>query len=176
MDIRSHNKFHDLKIIKSSKIKDSRGYFLKNFNKELNKIINFQIDEVYYSKNIQNVIRGIHYQRKKSELAKIIKCVDGEILDFFIDLRKKSPTYGKFDSIIISEENNLSIFIPYGFGHGFSVLSKEATVLYLQQGNHDKSEEETINPLSIDFDWKVSNPILSEKDRNAEEFTKQFLE
>ena len=176
MDITPHNKFKDVKIIKSSKIQDQRGYFLKNFNKELNEIIKFQIDEVYYSKNIQNVIRGIHYQRKKSELTKIIKCVDGEILDFFIDLRKMSPTYGQFDSVIISEENNLSVFIPYGFGHGFSVLSKEATVLYLQQGNHDKPEEETINPLGMDFDWRVSNPILSEKDRNAEEFTKQFLE
>ena len=87
-----------------------------------------------------------------------------------------SPTYGQFDSVIISEENNLSVFIPYGFGHGFSVLSKEATVLYLQQGTYDKSQEETINPLGIQFDWKVSNPILSEKDRKAEEFTKQFLD
>ena len=107
MDITPHNKFEDVKIIKSSKIQDQRGYFLKNFNKELNEIIKFQIDEVYYSKNIQNVIRGIHYQRKKSELTKIIKCVDGEILDFFIDLRKMSPTYGQFDSIIICEIPNI---------------------------------------------------------------------
>jgi dTDP-4-dehydrorhamnose 3,5-epimerase len=176
MNIKSHNKFHDVKIINSSKIKDSRGYFLKNFYKELNETLKFEIDEVYYSKNIKNVIRGIHYQRTKAGLNKIIKCIDGEILDFFIDLRKNSPTYGEFDSVRISEENNLSIFIPYGFGHGFSVLSKAATVLYLQQGNYDKSQEETINPLSMGFDWKVSNPILSEKDRVAQGFTKQFLE
>jgi len=176
MDITPHNKFQDVKIIKSSKIQDDRGYFLKNFYNELSETLKFEIDEVYYSKNIQNVIRGIHYQSKKSALTKIIKCIDGEILDFFIDLRKNSPTYGEFDSLKISEENNLSIFIPYGFGHGFSTLSKEATVLYLQQGTYDKSQEETINPLSMSFDWKVSNPILSEKDRAAKGFTKQFLE
>lgn len=175
--LKIENIFSDIKVINNDVYKDNRGYFKKLYSTELNEYLNFEIDEVYFSKNKKNVVRGIHYQNKTNGLAKIVKCVSGQILDFFIDLRKESSSYGQHSSKIISEENSLSILVPYGFGHGFSVLSEEATVLYLQDGSYKPEAELGINPLSIDFDWRVSKPIVSDRDLNLPNFLegdKQF--
>ena len=116
------------------------------------------------------MIRGIHFQKNPHILGKIINCIHGEILDFFIDLRKDSETYGKFSSELLSEENNISLLVPEGFGHGFSVISETATVLYLQSGNYSQDHESGINPLSLDFDWHVDNPTISERDLSHNNF------
>lgn len=160
----------DVKIVKNLNKIDNRGSFLKFYSEEIKKNLNMNVTEVFYSKNKQNVIRGIHFQRYPGDLAKIIKCLDGLILDFFIDLRKDSKTFGEFSSVELSSENNLSVYIPKGFGHGFSVLSQTATVLYLQSGEYNTELEGGINPLSIDFNWRVENPIISERDSSHPNF------
>ena len=154
----------EVKTIQNSISRDERGYFNKMYFKELSQNLNFFIDEVFYSVNKKNVIRGIHYQNEEEELEKIITCVDGEVLDFFIDLRKSSKNYGKHSSITLSSDNKSSVYIPKGFGHGFSVLSENATVLYLQSGNYNADAERGVNPLSVDFDWQVDVPIMSQRD------------
>ena len=160
----------DVKIVQNSNKIDDRGSFLKFYSEEIKQNLNMDVTEVFYSKNKQNVIRGVHFQRPPGDLAKIIKCLDGLILDFFIDLRKDSKTFGEFSSIELSSENNLSVYIPKGFGHGFSVLSQTATVLYLQSGEYNTELEGGINPLSIDFNWRVENPIISERDNSHPNF------
>jgi dTDP-4-dehydrorhamnose 3,5-epimerase len=91
-------------------------------------------------------------------------------MDVFIDLRKNSKTYGMFEALKLSSKNNLGILIPEGFGHGYSVLSDSATVLYCQSGNYDADLESGINPLSIEVDWGIENPIISEKDKSYKNF------
>lgn len=172
MDIKitSDETISDIKLIENKIHFDTRGSLSKIFFQQISESLSFSINEVFYSTNLKNVIRGIHFQNKIEELKKIITCVDGEILDFFIDLRPTSKTFGMYSSVNISSENGLSVYIPEGFGHGFSVLSQSATVLYLQSGNYNILAEEGINPLSIEFDWQVKNPILSTRDLNHPDY------
>ena len=116
LKISSNKLLKDVKIIENDKFYDKRGFFTKFFHKEIREALGFNINEIFYSENHHGVIRGIHYQKKDEKLGKIIKCITGEVLDFFIDLRKNSKTYGHYSSQVVSEENNLSVFVPEGFG------------------------------------------------------------
>ena len=119
---------------------------------------------MYYSINNKSVIRGIHYQKQPSPISKIVTCVEGKVLDFVIDLREDSPNYKKYTTLTLQRDENISIFIPNGFGHGFSVLENNTIINYLQSGNYDPESESGINPLSIKIDWLVDDPILSDRD------------
>ena len=105
----------------------------------------------------ENVIRGIHYQKHPHVLTKLVFCKSGEILDFFIDLRKDSSTYGEFGSMYLSEKNKQAILIPYGFGHGCASLKENTTILYLQEGIYNPEYEYGINPFSFDFQWGIDS-------------------
>jgi len=164
LKFQSDEVLEEVKIIKNNVFTDQRGKFIKYYFSEINQKLKFNIDEAYYSVNNQGVIRGIHYQSNEEPLEKIVTCIDGEILDLIIDMRPDSKEYGKFTSVKLSGKNNLSVYVPKGFGHGFSVLSKTATVQYLQSGNYAPQYELGLNPLSLDFNWCVENPIISEKD------------
>ncbi|MDA9150272.1 dTDP-4-dehydrorhamnose 3,5-epimerase, partial [Candidatus Pelagibacter sp.] len=123
----------------------------------------FIFDCFSYSK--KNTLRGLHLQTKKSQ-AKIITVVHGKILDVAVDLRKKSPTYGKYFSIEISDNSDFSIFIPAGFAHGFLCLSKSCAVYYKCTNYREKKSEKTIkwNDKSLNIKWPIKRPILSKKD------------
>jgi len=152
----------DLILIKTELFKDKRGYFkeVEKF-KVLKK--KFIFDCFSYSK--KNTLRGLHLQTNKSQ-AKIITVVHGKILDVAVDLRKKSPTYGKYFSIEISDNSDFSIFIPAGFAHGFLCLSKNCAVYYKCTNYRDKKSEKTIkwNDKSLNIKWPIKKPILSKKD------------
>ena len=152
----------DLILIKTELFRDKRGYFkeVEKF-KVLKK--KFIFDCFSYSK--KNTLRGLHLQTKKSQ-AKIITVVHGKILDVAVDLRKKSPTYGKYFSIEISDNSDFSIFIPAGFAHGFLCLSKSCAVYYKCTNYRDKKSEKTIkwNDKSLNIKWPIKRPILSKKD------------
>jgi|TARA_Y100000816_G_C25954825_1_gene498219 dTDP-4-dehydrorhamnose 3,5-epimerase len=168
------DEFNDIKVIKFSSNDDDRGLFRKIYeSSEINSEIG-NLDEVYYSTSRKNVIRGIHLQKDPFRLSKLVTCIDGEIIDLFIDLRKKSKNYKKFQSLQI--DLNTAVIIPYGYGHGFSVISEKATVLYCQKGVFNKESEVGINPLSLNFDWKVSSPLLSDKDKNFPNIDKFEIE
>jgi dTDP-4-dehydrorhamnose 3,5-epimerase len=152
----------DLILIKTELFRDKRGYF-----KEVEKLKvlkkKFIFDCFSYSK--KNTLRGLHLQTKKSQ-AKIITVVHGKILDVAVDLRKKSPTYGKYFSIEISDNSDFSIFIPAGFAHGFLCLSKSCAVYYKCTNYREKKSEKTIkwNDKSLNIKWPIKRPILSKKD------------
>jgi len=170
INLQNDDVFDEIKLFTNKNKEDTRGLFLKSFYKEVRDSLNFTIDEVFHSINKEGVIRGIHFQKNFSPISKIVTCLDGEILDFYIDLRKESHTFGLFSSKILSNESNNSIFIPQGFGHGFSVLSPKATVLYLQSGDYNLAAEGGLNVMSLEFNWNVNNPIISERDRSHPDF------
>ena len=158
-------KIKGLKLIKSKIYRDNRG-FLREVYK--NKLLNdsFLFDVMSYSK--KNVLRGLHIQTQKSQ-AKIITVTHGKILDVVVDLRKNSKTFGKYYSIVISQNSEFSFYIPRGFAHGFLCLSKECTVNYRCSQYRHKKSETTLNwdDKDVDVKWPIKKPILSTKDKNG---------
>jgi len=165
--------FKDLIIIKNKSYKDERGYF-KELLRE-NKIKKkFPFLVMSYSK--KNVIRGLHLQQRKSQ-GKFVTVIKGKIYDVVIDLRKKSKTFGKKYSIILSDKNCKSIYVPEGFAHGFCALDKDNYVVYSCTNYRDKQSEIGIkfDDKKLNINWPTKTPILSRKDRENPSLIK-FLE
>ena len=153
-------------LIKSKIFNDRRGYLRETFRNNLFKKINFPFDVMSFSK--KNVLRGLHLQTKNSQ-AKIITVTNGKIYDVAVDLRKKSKTFGKYVSIIISDKSDFSFYIPAGFAHGFMCLSEKCTVNYKCSNYRDAKSEKTLkwNDKKINIKWPYKKPILSKKDNNG---------
>jgi len=119
-----------------------------------------------HSKSVKNVLRGLHFQMLPKAQAKLVRCVKGEIFDVAVDIRKNSPTYGKWVGEILSEENKKMFFLPVGFAHGFCVLSDEAEIIYKSSDEYSPENERAIawNDPTININWPIKNPIVSEKD------------
>ncbi|MDB9699889.1 dTDP-4-dehydrorhamnose 3,5-epimerase [Candidatus Pelagibacter sp.] len=160
--------FKDLLVIENEKYKDSRGYFREVLvEKNLKKKFPFNIVSV----SKKNVIRGLHYQKINPQ-GKYISVIQGKILDVVVDIRKNSKTFGKHFSIILSNENCKSIYIPEGFAHGFAALDKLNIVIYSCTKYRDKGSEQGIlwNDKSLGINWSVRKPIVSKKDRKNPNF------
>jgi len=157
-------KIKNLHLIKTKVFKDKRGSFKEVYQKKIDKNNDFIFDCMSISK--KNVLRGLHFQKKKSQ-AKLLTVVHGKILDVCVDLRKKSKTYGKYFAIKLSEDSNLSIYIPAYFAHGFLCLSKKCAVYYKSTNYRDKNSETTLawNDPDLKIKWPCKNPILSKKDK-----------
>ena len=166
-------KFKDLILINNKSFKDRRGYF-KELLLEKNLKKKFPFLVMSFSK--KNVIRGLHLQTRNSQ-GKFISVIKGKIFDVVIDLRKKSKTYGKSMSVVLSEKNSKSIFIPPGFAHGFCALSKENYIVYSCTKYRSKRYEIGIkyNDKDLKINWPIKNPIISNKDRKNLSF-KEFKE
>ena len=164
-------KFKDLILINNKSFKDRRGYF-KELLLEKNLKKKFPFLVMSFSK--KNVIRGLHLQTRNSQ-GKYISVIKGKIFDVVIDLRKKSKTYGKSMSVVLSEKNSKSIFIPPGFAHGFCALSKENYIVYSCTKYRSKRYEIGIkyNDKDLKINWPIKNPIISNKDRKNLSF-KEF--
>ena len=156
-------KFKDLFIIKNKSYNDKRGYF-KELIRE--KKINQRFPFLVMSFSKKNVIRGLHIQTKNTQ-GKFITVVKGKIFDVAVDLRKKSKTYGKYFSKILSEKNSLSIYIPPGFAHGFCALDKENFVVYSCTQYRNARSEIGIkyNDKDLNIKWPIKKTILSVKDK-----------
>ena len=125
----------------------------------------------------KGVIRGMHFQFPPHSETKLVRVISGKIYDVFIDLRKGSPTFGKWDSITLSAENKRMIYIPKGFAHGFCTLTKNTEIIY-QMDNYYAPDNEGIirwNDPDLGIDWPVNDPILSERDSKAQTFN-EFVE
>jgi dTDP-4-dehydrorhamnose 3,5-epimerase len=165
--------FKDLIIIKNKSYKDKRGYFKELLREnEIRKKFPFLV--MSYSK--KNVIRGLHLQQRKSQ-GKFVTVIKGKIYDVVIDLRKKSKTFGKKFSIILSDKNCKSIYVPEGFAHGFCALDKDNYVVYSCTNYRDKQSEIGIkfDDKKLNINWPTKSPILSRKDRENLSLIK-FLE
>ena len=168
-------KNRELIIVHNQSYKDKRGYFKEILlEKKIKKKFPFLV--MSYSK--KNVLRGLHLQMKKSQ-GKYISVLKGKIFDVAVDLRKDSSTYGKVFSIILSEENSKSLFIPPGFAHGFCSLAKENYVIYSCTNYRDAKSEIAINYKDKDLKikWPIKKPIVSKKDQQAisiKEFVRKY--
>ena len=156
-------------ICKPKIINDKRGFFTETFRKDLFDNFTGAISsfcQTNCSESNYGTIRGLHFQISPSSQSKLVSVQKGEILDVVLDLRRNSKTFGKYFCIILNDINNYQFFIPSGFAHGFSVLSNTARVQYMVDNFYDKKNEFGINPLdeNLNIDWKVNNPIISEKD------------
>lgn len=162
--------FRDLKIIKPVIYKDSRGYFFESYNQSVlkNDGITFNPVQDNESRSVRGVIRGLHYQLNPFAQAKLIRVIDGRILDVVLDLRKGSGTFGKWFSAELDSENKDQLLIPRGFAHGFSVLSDIAVIQYKCDNVYSPQHERgiSVNDPELGIDWKTgsSDKIISEKD------------
>ena len=160
-----NTKIAGLKLIKSQIFKDKRGYLRETFRNKLIKK-EFIFDVMSFSK--RGVLRGLHIQIERSQ-AKIITVTHGKVLDVAVDLRKKSKTFGKYFSIVISDKSDFSFYIPEGFAHGFLCLSENCTLNYkCSEYRHQKSETTLKwDDKSVNIKWPIKKPLLSKKDQNG---------
>ncbi|OIP00610.1 MAG: dTDP-4-dehydrorhamnose 3,5-epimerase [Bacteroidetes bacterium CG2_30_33_31] len=162
-------KIQDLIIIKPDVFKDERGYFFESYNFDrfrefLGGAVFVQDNE---SKSQKNVLRGLHFQRPPYTQGKLVRVIKGAVLDVAVDLRKNSPTYGKYEIVELNEENKLIYWVPPGFAHGFVTLTDETIFFYKCSNIYNKASEGSLfwNDPDINIQWNVKNPILSEKDK-----------
>lgn len=159
----------DLILLEPRAFADERGYFMETYSKktfaEIGINVEFVQDNVSRSKN--GVIRGLHFQRPPFAQDKLVRVVQGEVLDIVVDLRVGSPTFGKHQSVILSETNRKIFFIPKGFAHGFAVLSESADFEYkVTDLYHPESEGGIIwNDPKLGIDWTITEPIIGKKDQ-----------
>ena len=149
---------------------DLRGELLKPFNiseyaENLPGNVNLDIKEVWFTKSKLDVIRAMHLQVGEQACEKIVSIIKGKVHDVILDIREDSPTYGKHFDIILSEENPTALYIPIGCAHGYKVLQDESIVMYMATQLHVAKDDVGIKYDSFGFDWKIENPILSEKDK-----------
>lgn len=154
---------------------DNRGYLIKDYSRKIFKEnkIQYDLKEVFYTNSKKGVIRAIHFQREKQQ-AKLVRCVYGEIYDVVVDLRKDSPTFGKYEGFYLSEENKKQLFIPEGFGHGYLVL-KDSIVSYKCNENFYGEYDDGIiyNDKDLNINWPihlVDEVIISTKDKELQSF------
>ncbi len=153
-------------------IRDERGYFMESFNEKtfqngIGQNVHFVQDNQSFS--TKGVIRGLHYQCGEHAQAKMVRVLQGEVLDVAVDIRPDSQTYGQYESVILSGETQNQFFVPRGFAHGFLVLSETATFFYKCDNFYNKESEGGIifndSEINIDWQFEIDNLIISEKDQ-----------
>jgi dTDP-4-dehydrorhamnose 3,5-epimerase len=148
---------------------DERGFFLESYNQNIFEDAGVSLEFVQdnHSRSCQGVIRGLHFQKKNPQ-GKLVRCIQGEILDVVVDIRIGSPTFGHNVCVKLNQENKKQIWMPPGLAHGFSVISKTAEFLYKATDFYNPQDEAGIrwNDPELAIDWQVKNPQLSKKDQS----------
>ena len=163
-------------IVKQKLFSDDRGFFFESFHKQKYKEHGIDLDIVQqnHSRSKKNILRGLHYQINNSQ-GKLVRVLIGEIFDVAVDLRKNSPTFGKWEGVVLSEENRHILWIPPGFAHAFFVMSEWAEVEYSTTDIYSPEYERTIiwNDSDLNIAWPIPDdeqPILSTKDSQGKLF------
>lgn len=161
-----HTDLDHVKIIENKIFEDQRGLFVKTFHQEIFREHGLESDfrESFYSVSKQGVLRGMHFQLPPYDHSKLVYVPHGEILDVAVDIRPKSPTFGRYVSCQLSDSNAKALYIGRGFAHGFLTLSTSATVVYLTSTVHQPSADTGIRWDSFGFDWGISAPVMSQRD------------
>ena len=166
----------DVYIIEPSVFGDDRGYFLESFNldKFEENVCPIKFVQDNESKSSKGVLRGLHFQKPPFNQAKLVRCIEGNVMDVAVDIRKGSPTYGKHVAAELSGENKRQLFVPRGFAHGFAVLSESAVFAYKVDNTYAPEYDFGIryDDTELNIDWGFSNEEvqLSEKDKNLVNF------
>lgn len=159
----------DVILVEPKIFLDNRGFFYESFKES--DFLSYGITDKFiqdnFSHSVKGVIRGLHYQNPPRSQAKLVTVIKGKIFDVAIDIRKKSPTYGKWISEILSEENHRLLYVPEGFAHGFCVLSEQADVSYKINNEYSPQHEQGIiwNDQTLNISWPIEKPIISNKDQ-----------
>jgi dTDP-4-dehydrorhamnose 3,5-epimerase len=165
----------DVLILTPKVFDDERGFFLESYNQNIFKDAGISLEFVQdnHSKSSQGVIRGLHFQKKKPQ-GKLVRCIQGEILDIVVDIRLNSLTFGSVLTVKLNQENKKQVWVPTGLAHGFSVLSETAEFLYKVTDFYDPEDEAGIrwNDPDLAIDWQVKNPQLAKKDQDLPLFQK----
>lgn len=164
-------KLDDCLLLTPAEFIDERGSFSETYNKEVfEKHTGLSINFVQDNQSVSSfgVLRGLHFQRGAMAQAKLVRVIEGKVLDVVVDLRKDSATFGKHYSVILDAENRQQLFVPRGFAHGFITLSKKSIFAYKCDNYYDKNSESGIlyNDATLSLDWHLSKDdlIISEKD------------
>lgn len=163
-------KIKDVILVIPKVFEDERGFFMERYKKSdfVKNGITVEFNQDNHSKSSKGVLRGLHYQAPPKAQAKLVSCIQGEIFDVAVDIRKNSPTFGQWVGEKLSRENKNMLFIPEGFAHGFVVLSETAELLYKASNEFSKEHDRGIlwNDSQIGINWGIDfEPILSEKDK-----------
>ncbi|WP_024553491.1 dTDP-4-dehydrorhamnose 3,5-epimerase [Franconibacter helveticus 513] len=166
-----NTKIADVKIIEPKVYGDERGFFLETYERlRYKEILETDLEFVQdnHSRSQKNVLRGLHFQRINPQ-GKLVRVVSGKVFDVAVDIRPDSPTYGLWEGVILSEENKKQFWIPPGLAHGFVVLSDSADFEYKCTDYYNPRHEACLiwNDKTVNIDWPIENPILSEKDKNG---------
>ena len=169
-------KINGVFLIKPQVFNDNRGHFFESFNsKKFNEATGLDVQFVQDNQSLssKNVLRGLHFQHPPFAQVKLVSVIKGEVLDVVVDIRKESDTYGEYIAENLNEENHHQLFIPEGMAHGFLTLKDDTIFSYKCSNYYDKGSEDGIiwNDNILKIDWKIKNPLVSEKDQLAQNFT-----
>ena len=171
-------KIKDLLIIKPDVFLDDRGYFFESYNKQrfLEHGLDMNFVQDNESQSTKGVLRGLHFQKPPFTQGKLVRVVKGVVMDVAVDLRLGSPTYGQWESVVLTEDNKFMYWIPEGFAHGFVCLQDGSVFTYKCTNVYNKASEGSLrwNDPDLNIQWNIDNPILSEKDKISPLF-KDFI-
>ena len=158
----------DVILVEPNSFSDDRGFFFESYKESdfLSNGIDKKFVQDNFSHSVYGVIRGLHFQKTPKAQAKLVTVLKGKIFDVAVDIRKNSPTYGKWVSEILSGDTHNLLYVPEGFAHGFCVISDEADVLYKVSNEYSQEHERSIiwNDPKLDIQWPIKKPIISNKD------------
>lgn len=164
-------KLQGLYLIEPDVFGDHRGFFMESYSSK--KFVELGVDHLFVQDNHSlsveaGVLRGLHYQLNPKAQTKLVRVAAGAIYDVVVDIRKNSPTFGQWISVILSEANKRQLLVPQGFAHGFCTIVPNTQVLYKVDEYYSPEHDRGIlwNDPSLGIDWPTSNPILSDKDQN----------
>ncbi len=159
----------DIILIEPVVFGDERGFFLEFYKRSdfFKAGITEEFIQDNHSSSLKGVLRGLHFQKEPEAQGKLIRCIRGEVFDVAVDIRKGSPFFGRWGSVILSEENKKILYIPPGFAHGFQVLSERAEIIYKTTREYSPSHEAGIiwNDPDLAIPWPIKEPVLSGRDR-----------
>ena len=158
----------DVILVEPQSFSDDRGFFFESFKESdfFSNGIDKKFVQDNFSHSINGVIRGLHFQKAPKAQAKLVPVLNGKIFDVAVDIRKNSPTYGKWVSEILSDDTHNLLYVPEGFAHGFCVISDEADVHYKVSNEYSQEHERSIiwNDPKLNIEWPIKKPIISNKD------------
>ena len=159
------------KLIEPDVFKDSRGSFYESFNQAKLRMVLGEVSFVQDNESIseKNVLRGLHFQKKPYSQGKLVRVISGSVLDVIVDLRQDSPSYGQHESVILSGENMLMLWVPPGFAHGFLTLEDDTLFFYKVSNYYNKESEVCLkwDDKSLGIDWGCESPKISDKDKEG---------